>query len=115
MLCDETAESAGKDARELGAALVGAHAFRVTPGVRFDVFVVGHGHYGDPAKRGPSEMSYDVFGRVLREVMTRGSTGAGRVASRCRIDRQRRPLRVSGGGGVSSHRGPAFSQRVKSI
>lgn len=58
MLCDETAESAGKDARELGAALVGAHAFRVTPGVRFDVFVVGHGHYGDPAKRGPSEMTY---------------------------------------------------------
>ena len=73
MLCDETAESAGKDARELGAALVGAHAFRVTPGVRFDVFVVGHGHYGDPAKRGPSEMTYAVCSRVLRKVITRGS------------------------------------------
>jgi hypothetical protein len=73
MLCDETAESAGKNARELGAALVGAHAFRVTPGVRFDVFVVGHGHYGDPAKRGPSEMTYAVCSRVLRKVITRGS------------------------------------------
>jgi hypothetical protein len=87
MLCDETAESAGKNARELGAALVGAHAFRVTPGVRFDVFVVGHGHYGDPAKRGPSEMTYAVCSRVLRKVITRGSTGAGRVASRWRTYR----------------------------
>jgi hypothetical protein len=49
--------------------------------------VVVHGHHGDPAKRGPSVMSYDVFGRVLREVMTRGSTGAGRVASRWRTYR----------------------------
>ena len=73
MLCDETAESAGKDARELGAALVGAHAVRGTPGVRFDVFVVGHGHCGDPAKRGPSEMTYAVCSRVLRKVITRGS------------------------------------------
>ena len=73
MLCDETAESAGKDARELGAALVGAHAFRVTPGVRFDVFVVGHGHYGDPAKRGPSEMTCAVCSRVLRKIITHGS------------------------------------------
>jgi hypothetical protein len=49
--------------------------------------VVVHGHHGDPAKRGPSVMSYDVFGRVLREGMTRGSTGAGRVASRWRTYR----------------------------
>ena len=66
MLGDETAEPAGKDARELGAALVGAHAARVAPVVRLDVVVVVHVHHGDPAKRGPSVMSYDVFRRVLR-------------------------------------------------
>jgi hypothetical protein len=99
MLDDGAAEPAGEDARKFGAPLVGAHAARVTPVVRLDVVVVVHGHHGDPAKRGPSVMSYDVFGRVLREGMTRGSTGAGRVASHWRIDRQHRPLRVSGGRG----------------
>lgn len=73
MLGDETAEPPGEDAREFGAALVGAHALRVAPGVRLDVVVVVHVHHGDPAKRGPSVMSYDVFRRVLRKVMTRGS------------------------------------------
>jgi hypothetical protein len=87
MLGDGAAEPAGEDAREFGAPLVGAHAARVAPVVRFDVVGIVHGHHGDPAKRGPSVMSYDVFGRVLRKVMTRGSTGTGRVASRCRIDR----------------------------
>jgi hypothetical protein len=85
MLGDGAAEPAGEDAREFGAPLVGVHATRVTPVVRFDVVGVIHGHHGDPAKRGPSVMSYDVFGRVLRKVMTRGSTGTGRVASRWRI------------------------------
>jgi hypothetical protein len=85
MLDDGAAEPAGEDAREFGAPLVGAHAARVPPVVRLDVVVVVHGHHGDPAKRGPSVMSYDVFGRVLRKVMTRGSTGTGRVASRWRI------------------------------
>ena len=66
MLGDETAEPAGKDARELGAPLVRAHVLRVTPGVRLDVVVFVHVHHGDPAKRGPSVMSYDVFRRVLR-------------------------------------------------
>jgi len=112
---DGAAEPAGEDAREFGAPLVGAHAARVAPVFRLDVVVVVHGHHGDPAMRGPSVMSNDVFGRVHREAMTRGSTGAGRGASRCRIYRELIPLRVSGGRGVSSHRGPAFSQRVKSI
>ena len=60
------AKAAGKDAREFGAALVGAHAARVAPVVRLDVVVVVHVHHGDPAKRGPSVMSHDVFRRVLR-------------------------------------------------
>jgi hypothetical protein len=53
--------------------------------------LVVHGHHGDHAKRGLSVMSDDVFGRVLREVIARGSTGAGRVVSRCRIYRQHIP------------------------
>lgn len=73
MLDDGAAEPAGEDAGEFGAPLVGAHAARVRPRVRFDVGVVIHGHHGDPAKRGPSVMSYDVFGRVLREVVACGS------------------------------------------
>jgi hypothetical protein len=35
--------------------------------------VVGHGHYGDPAKRGPSEMTCAVCSRVLRKIITHGS------------------------------------------
>jgi hypothetical protein len=68
MLDDGAAEPAGEDAREFGAPLVGAHATRVTPVVQLDVVVVVHGHHGDPAKRGPSVMSYDVFGPVLRRI-----------------------------------------------
>jgi hypothetical protein len=72
MLGDGAAEPAGEDAREFGAPLVGAHAARVAPVVRLDVVVVVHGHHGDPAMRGPSVMRYDVFGRVLREVIATG-------------------------------------------
>jgi hypothetical protein len=77
MLDDGAAEPAGEDAREFGAPLVGAHAARVPPVVRLDVVVVVHGHHGDPAKRGPSVMSYDVFGRVLRESSRRAVPEAG--------------------------------------
>ena len=69
MLDDGAAEPAGEDAREFGAPLIGAHAVRVTPGVRFDVVVFVHGHHGDPAKRrakDSSQVGCISIGRRLR-------------------------------------------------